>query len=438
MTHYHITRSDAEQLDAEDALAHFAQQFVVDDPQLIYLLGNSLGRLPRETAARLQGLIEEEWARRLIRGWNEGWMELPQRLGDKLARLLGAQHGEIVVADSTSVNLYKVVNAALGLRPQRHKVVTDDLNFPSDLYILQGALRARTTRSRDKDPDAAERAGASRPLHVVPSQDGIHGPLEGLGQAIDEQTALVALSHTAFKSSYVYDMAAITQLAHEAGALVVWDLSHSAGAVAVDLGQSGADFAVGCTYKYLNGGPGAPAFLYVRRELQEAAQNPISGWMGQARPFDFDLAYDPASGLRRFLTGTPPILSMAAIEPGLDLLLQAGMDGVRAKSSQQTAFLIDLWQQRLRPLGFELRSPRDGARRGSHVALGHPEAMRISEALKREMKVLPDFRSPDNLRLSAAPLYTSFTQLYDAAARIERVVRERLYEKYPAEAPPVT
>lgn len=433
MTHS-ITRSDAEQLDAQDDLASFARRFVVEDPDLIYLLGNSLGRLPQETVARLQDLVEEEWGKGLIRGWNEGWMALPQRLGDKLARLLGAQSGEIVVADSTSVNLYKVVNAALGLRRQRRKVVTDNLNFPSDLYILQGALGGQALRAAQD----GGKEGGGKQLQVVASQDGVHGPVEGLRRAIDDQTALVALSHTAFKSSYVYDMAAITRLAHEAGALVVWDLSHSAGAVDVDLGGAQADFAVGCTYKYLSGGPGAPAFLYVRQELQEVAQNPVSGWMGQARPFDFDLAYDPASGLRRFLTGTPAILSMAAIEPGLDLLLQAGMERVLAKSSQQTAFVIDLWQQRLRPLDFELRSPRDGARRGSHVALGHPEAMRISEALKQEMKVLPDFRSPDNLRLSAAPLYTSYVQLYEAVARIERVMRERLYEKYAKEAPAVT
>ncbi|MFW6096577.1 MAG: kynureninase [Chloroflexota bacterium] len=406
-------------LDATDPLARFADRFYVDDPDLIYMLANSLGRLPRATAARMQELVAEEWGARLIRGWNEGWIELPQKLGDKLARLLGARPGEVVIADSTSVNLYKVVRAALDLRPDRRKILTDDLNFPSDLYILQGAL-------------------GDRHLQVVPSPDGIHGPVGALQEALDEDTALLALSHTAFKSSYVYDMVSLTRRAHEAGALVVWDLSHSAGAVAVDLQEARADFAVGCTYKYLSGGPGAPAFLYVRSEHQERARNPVSGWMGQARPFDFDLEYQPAPGLRRFLSGTPAILSLAAIEPGLDLLLEAGMERVRAKSVQQTSYLIALWQEILQPLGFQLRSPLDDARRGSHVALGHPEAMRISLALKQKMNVLPDFRAPDNLRLSVAPLYTGYAEIYEAVQRIAAVVEKGLYEAFPTEAPEVT
>ncbi len=406
-------------LDAADPLAHFADRFYVDEPDLIYMLANSLGRLPRATAARMQELVSEEWGARLIRGWNEGWIELPQKLGDKLARILGARPGEVIIADSTSVNLYKVVKAALDLRPERRKILTDDLNFPSDLYILQGAL-------------------GDRHLRVVPSPDGIHGPVAALQEALDEDTALLALSHTAFKSSYVYDMVSLTRRAHEAGALVVWDLSHSAGAVTVDLHEARADFAVGCTYKYLNGGPGAPAFLYVRSEHQEWARNPVSGWMGQARPFDFDLEYQPAPGLRRFLSGTPAILSLAAIEPGLDLLLEAGMERVRAKSVQQTSYLIALWQEILQPLGFELRSPLDDARRGSHVALGHPEAMRISSALKQEMNVLPDFRAPDNLRLSVAPLYTSYAEIYEAVQRIAAVVEKGLYEAFSTEAPEVT
>lgn len=447
-----LTNHTAHQLDQHDQLAHFVDRFVVHDEELIYLLGNSLGRLPRATVQRMHRLVHEEWGERLIRGWNEGWMDLPQRLGDKLATLLGAQSGEVIVADSTSVNLYKVVRAALALRPGRNKVVTDDLNFPSDLYVLQGAVGAQTLHfvqadgigpagSAFEERDNGKQRGISpvqRRIEVVRSPDGIHGPLDGLQQAIDEETALVALSHTAFKSSYVYEMAAVTSLAHEAGALVVWDLSHSAGAVDVDLEGAGADFAVGCTYKYLCGGPGAPAFLYVRQALQHAAQNPVSGWMGQARPFDFELQYEPASGVRRFLTGTPSIFSMAAIEPGLDILLEAGMSAVRAKSARQTAFLLDLFEQRLRPLGFEWRSPRDEARRGSHIALGHPEAMRISEALKNELNVLPDFRRPDNLRLSVAPLYTSYVQLFEAVQRIARVIEAGMFEKYPPEAPPVT
>jgi kynureninase len=350
-------------------------------------------------------------------------MALPQRVGGKIGSLIGARPGEVIVADSTSANLYKVLVAALQLRPGRPKIVTDNLNFPSDIYILQGAMAA---------------SDEPRRLTVVPSADGIHGPVDELIAAVDEETALLTLSHTVFKSAYTYDMAALTHRAHKAGALVVWDLSHSVGAVPIDLTGAGVDFAVGCTYKYLSGGPGAPAFLYVREALQEQARNPLSGWMGQEEPFAFGLEYVPASGVRRFLTGTPAILSLASIEPGIALLLEAGMEQVRAKSRQQTAFLIKLWESVLAPLDFELRSPREGERRGSHVALGHPEAWRIAQALKAEMKVIPDFRRPDNLRFAVAPLYTSYRELYEAVARLQKVVEQKLYEKYPGKTTEVT
>lgn len=413
----------ARKLDDQDELAPFRQRFVIDDPALIYMLGNSLGRLPQATAERIKEVAGHEWGERLIRGWNDGWIDLPHRVGDKLGQLAGARPGEVIIADSTSVNLYKLAVAALRLRPGRDKIVTDDLNFPSDLYILEGARQA---------------AGGDHRVEIVPSPDGIHGPVEGLAEAIDAETALVALSHTVFKSAYTYDMNLITEMAHEAGALVLWDLSHAVGAVPIDLQGANADFAVGCTYKYLNGGPGAPAFLYVREALQEEAQNPVSGWMGQDRPFEFELAYHPAPGLRRFLTGTPAIISLAAIEPGVDLLLEAGMEKVRAKSVRQTEYLIALWERHLEPLGFDLRSPRDPERRGSHVALGHPEGLPISQALKEEMKVLPDFRRPDNLRFSVAPLYTSFTEIYEAVRRLHDVVAEGVYEQYADQAPAVT
>lgn len=408
---------EAQKLDEKDQLAPFRRRFTIHDPHLIYLLGNSLGRLPRATVERVQSLVDEEWGRRLIRGWNEGWIDLPQRIGDKIGQLLGAGPGQVTIADSTSVNLYKVVVAALQMRAGRSKVLTDNLNFPSDLYILQGAMAA---------------AGGNHRLRIIESEDDVHGPADALAEAIDEDTALVALSHTVFKSAYVYDMAALTRLAHDGGALVVWDLSHSAGAVPVDLEAADADFAVGCTYKYLNGGPGSPAFLYVRRDLQAQAQNPISGWMGQDRPFDFELRYQPAPGLRRFLTGTPSILSLAAIEPGVDLILEAGMDKIRQKSLGQTEFLIALWKEHLQPLGFQLRTPLKKQRRGSHVALGHAQGARISQALEQEKEVLLDFRRPDNLRLSVAPLYTSYTNLYEAVRRLHTVVDGRLYENYSA------
>lgn len=409
------THTFAQQLDKQDDLAHFRERFVIDDPDLIYLDGNSLGRLPIATRRRLHHLIDEEWGGRLIRGWNDGWMDAAERVGSKIARLVGAKPHEVLVADATSVNLFKLAVAALQAQPDRHKIVTDDLNFPSDLYILQGIGRL-----------------LSRPIsvEVVPSPDGIHGAVDGLRQAIDDDTALVTLSHTTFKSGYVYDMTAVSRWAHRVGALTLWDISHSVGSVEVDLNGVGADLAVGCTYKYLNGGPGAPAFLYVREDWQNRLQNPLPGWMGQACMFDFEMDYDPAPGLRRFLTGTPPILSLTAVEPGVDLLLEAGMPALRAKSVAQTTYLIALWQSLLKPLGFRLNSPLAADRRGSHVSLGHVDGLRIDLALIEEMKVLPDFRAPDNIRLGIAPLYTRFVDVWTAVNRLRHVVEERLYEKY--------
>lgn len=407
-------------LDDEDPLAPYRARFVVDDPDLIYLDGNSLGRLPRDTVAQARHLLEHGWGHRLIRGWNDGWIDIQERIGDKIAQLLGASPGEVAISDSTSTNLYKLALAALRARPGRTKIVTDDLNFPSDVYIFQGLSR-----------DALH-------IQIVKSPDGIHGPVESLLAAIDEDTALVSLSHTVFKSAYTYDMAAITAHAHRMGALTLWDLSHSAGSVIVELNKSNADLAVGCTYKYLNGGPGAPAFLYVRKDLQDELTNPISGWFGQKNAFAFGLNYEPASGIRRFLTGTPPILSIAPIETGVDILLEAGMARLREKSVRQTEYLIELWRDQLAPLGFTMNSPADPAWRGSHISLGHPDAWRIDQALIEEMNVLPDFRKPDNLRLGITPLYTTFSEIHEAVMRMKRVVEEKLYEKYDAGAGGVT
>ena len=406
----------ARQMDEGDELAAFRERFVIDDPGLIYMDGNSLGRLPKATAGRMQEVIEREWGGDLIASWNKGWMTLPEQVGGKLAGMVGAQADEVIMADATSVNLFKLVLAALSAQPGRSKIVTDDLNFPSDLYILQGACRL---------------AGPDYKLEVIPSADGLHGPVESLLAAVNQDTALVTLSHTAFKSSFTYDMSQVTAAAHRAGALVLWDTSHSVGALPVELNRAGADLAIGCTYKYLNGGPGAPAYLYVRRDLQERLANPISGWMGQNKPFDFLLDYEAAPGLRRFLSGTPPILSLAAAEVGIDLLLEAGLDRLRAKSVRQSEYLIGLWEEMLSPLGYRLKSPRRPALRGSHVTFGHDEGWRIARALIEELKVLPDFRAPDNIRLGIAPLYNSFADIHAAATRLHSVVEDRLYEKYP-------
>ena len=417
-------REFAEGLDAADELASFREAFADPvDQGLIYLDGNSLGRLPRATIGRLQAVVEEEWGRELIRGWNAGWYEAPARVGEKIAGLLGAGPGQVVASDSTSVNLFKLVMAALSMRPGRTRIVSDVLNFPSDLYVLQGCIRLLGNRHR---------------LHLVPSADGIGVDLKALLEAIDERTALVTLSHVVFKSGYLYDAAAVTERARRVGAVVLWDLSHSAGVVPVELDRWGADMAVGCTYKYLNGGPGAPAFLYVRSDLQLKVSSPIWGWFGQRSAFDFDLDYLAQDGVGRFLVGTPPILSLLALEPALDLALQAGIDPIRQKSTRLTSYLIDLADTVLAPLGFDLGSPRDPARRGSHVSLRHGEAYRINRALIEEMGVLPDFREPDNIRLGLAPLYTSFVDVWQAVDRIRRVVEGGRYREYPMWRLPVT
>ncbi len=409
------TLAHARQLDAQDPLSVFRGRFVITDPDLIYLDGNSLGRMPAAAADLAADLVQRQWGDRLIRSWNEGWWEAPQRIGAKIARLIGAQPDEVIVADSTSVNLFKLAVAALRARPDRTRILTDDLNFPSDLYVLDGIVDLLGGRHR---------------VEVVPSLDGIHGPAQALVDGVDGDVALVTLSHTVFKSGYVYDMAGVSQAVHDVGGLVLWDLSHSVGAVPVDLNGSGADLAIGCTYKYLNGGPGAPAFLYVRRDLQEQLGNPISGWLGRANPFDFGLNYRPEAGVRRFLTGTPPMLSLALIEPGVDLLLEAGMDRVRAKSVAQTDYLIDLWGAQLADLGFTLNSPRDARWRGSHVSLGHADGLAIDLAMINDVNIIPDFRAPDNIRLGIAPLYTRFEDIHEAVQRMARIVEEGLHLPY--------
>ena len=417
------SRAHALQLDAADPLASFRERFIHADPDLIYLDGNSLGKLPKASAALADDVVRRQWGDRLIRGWNDGWFMLPERIGAKMAQLIGASGNEVIMADSTTINLLKLVIAALRHQHGRTRVVTDDMNFPSDMYALQGAI---------------DLLGQQHRLDVIASDDGIRGPEDALVAALDEDVALVALSHTAFKSGYVYDMRRITEAAHAAGALIVWDLSHSVASVPVALGAANADMAIGCSYKYVNGGPGAPAFMYMRRDLQGRLRNPLAGWMGQRDLFEFGMQYQPADGMRGFLTGTPMVLSLALIEPGVDLLLEAGMDALRAKSVAQSEYLIELWEQLLAPLGFALKSPRDAARRGSHVSLGHQYGLGIDLAMIHDRKLLPDFRPPDNIRIGIAPLYTSFADIFDAVHGMREIVEGKLYEKYADAAPVVT
>ena len=414
-------------LDEFDELSAYRSKFFSGDEKLIYLDGNSLGRLPAETKTIIERSVNFEWGERLIRSWNDDWYKKNSELGNKIARIAGASEGEVVITDTTSVNLYKLAHAALKFKTGRTRIVTDELNFPSDLYILQGL---------------AKEFGEGYELTVVPSRDGMTIDTGDLKEVIDDKTALVSLSHVAFKSAFRYSMKEITSLAHEKGAMILWDLSHSIGAVPGELNVSNADLAVGCTYKYLNGGPGSPAFLYVRKDLQDKLSSPIWGWFGEKNPFDFELNYRPGEGIKRFLAGTPPILSLKAIEPTLDMMNGIGMDRIRKKSVSQSEFLLRLAEEFLFPLGFQPGSPMDPEKRGSHVSLRHPEAYRICKALidpeLGDAVVIPDFRDPDNIRLGITPLYNTYTELFMAVREIRNIVEDKLFLRYSSEREQVT
>jgi kynureninase len=421
--------SYALQLDDQDSLAGFRERFVIDDPDLIYLDGNSLGRLPRQTVSHLQDQVENQWGKNLIRGWNEGWFEKPTRLGARLSELIGARPDEVVICDTTSVNLFKLSTAALRYQEGRKAVISDEFNFPTDLYIFQGVI---------------DLLGNQHRLELIRSADSITIKTGDVASSITEDTALVALTQVAFKSAFMYDIQEISALAHQAGALTLWDLSHSVGAVPLKLNDWGADLAVGCTYKYLNGGPGSPAFLYVRKDLQERLYSPIWGWFADQNPFAFNLDFTPAKDISRFQISTPHVLSMAGLEPALEIILEAGMDRIREKSIQQTEYLIFLAQEVLAPLGFQIGSPLDSSLRGSHVSLRHTEAYRICRALidplpeDTNLRVIPDFRAPDNIRLGIAPLYTSFEDIHRAILRLAEISAKELYQNYSREQLKVT
>ena len=395
---------DPAPLDAADPLAPFRERFVIADPALAYLDGNSLGRLPATTEERLKRVVREEWGGDLIRGWDR-WLDEPGRVGDRLAEaVLGAGPGEVIVSDSTSVNFYKVALAALEARPGRRVVVTDRPNFPTDRYVLEGLARSRDLEMVWLEPDAID---GPQPADV-----------EAALAANPGDVALVTLSHVNYRSAAIADMSAITALAHDAGALTIWDLSHSAGSIVVDLEGAGADLAVGCTYKYLNGGPGAPAWLYVRRSLQGRLRNPIQGWFGQRDQFAMGQGYDPEPGMRSWLVGTPAIIGLAAADEGIGLVAEAGIDRIRAKGIALTEYAIALFDARLAALGFSLGSPRDPARRGAHVAIRHPDARRLTaELISRD--VIPDFREPDSVRFGLSPLTTRFRDVEAGIAALE-------------------
>ncbi len=390
--------------DANDPLAPFRERFRLA-PDLIYLDGNSLGALPASAAENLQRTCEVEWGRDLITSWNRhDWIGAPQRVGAKVAPLVGARPNEVIVCDSTSVNLFKLIVAALRDQRGRRTIFSEPGNFPTDLYIAQGVA--------ELFPEAR--------LRLLPADE--------IASAVDEDTALVLLTHVHYKTGRRLDMAAITRAAHAAGALALWDLSHSAGAVPLDLGGCEADLAVGCGYKYLNGGPGAPAFLYVAERLQERLSSPLTGWMGHAAPFEFDDAYRAARGLDRFLCGTPPVLAMSALEAGIDLFLEADLTAVWRKGAALGDLFIRSVEERCASYGIELVTPRRFDERGSHVSLAHPNAYEICQALI-DRGVVGDFRAPDILRFGFTPLYTRYGDVWRAVEMLAEVMEERLWDR---------
>ena len=396
-------RDQAAELDRRDSLAPLREQFAVPD-KVIYLDGNSLGLAPRAAAGRAATIITEEWTKGLIRSWNTaGWYALPRRLGNLLAPLVGAAVDEVVVTDSISSNLFKILSAALRLQgeqsPERRVIVSERANFPTDLYIAQGLI---------------EQLDADYELRLIDD------PSE-LAEALDERTAVAMLTHVNYRTGAMYDMRATTRLIHERGALALWDLAHSAGAVPVDLNGAGADFAVGCTYKYLNGGPGSPAFVWVPERLQALVSQPLSGWWGHRAPFAMQPRFEAADGIGRFLCGTQPVVSLALVECGLDIFAQTDMATVRGKSLALTELFIELVEARCAAFALQLVSPRDPNRRGSQVSFEHPHGYEVMQALIAR-EVIGDYREPRVLRFGFTPLYTRFVDVWDAVETLHDVL----------------
>jgi kynureninase len=405
-----MTTVPASKLDAADPLARFRSRFVAaDDPAVLaYLDGNSLGRPLAVTAERLASFVDGAWGRGLIRSWDEAWLAEPLTVGDRLAEVvLGAAAGQVIVADSTTVLLYKLIRAGLSVRDGRDEVIIDRGNFPTDRFVVDGI--------------AAE-CGLNVRYLTAPHASGVR--LADVESALSERTALVVLSHVAYRSGFIADMAAITGAAHDAGALMLWDLCHSAGALPVELDACGVDLAAGCTYKYLNGGPGSPAFCYVAARLQEKLRQPFLGWMGASDPFAMGPDYQPATGIRKFISGTPPVLAMQPLKDMLELIAEAGLAEVRRKSVALTEQAVALADELLVPLGATVASPREAAERGSHVTVDHPLFAEVTAVLWQR-GVIPDFRPPDGIRIGLSPLSTSFAELERGVEAIAAALRAR-------------
>jgi kynureninase len=399
------TRDHAVELDAADPVARFRDEFVIP-PGVVYLDGNSLGPPPRRVVERIDQLMKAEWGGDLIRSWTtRGWIDLAERIGTEIAPLIGSRPDEVIVADSVSINLFKLLAAALHIRPDRRTILTELENFPTDLYMAQGL---------------ADLLGDRATLRVVPRAE--------LAMALDADVAVMMLTQVDFRSGLIHDMAAWTEAAHEAGALMLWDLSHSVGAIPVDLGGCGVDLAVGCGYKYLNGGPGAPSFASVARRHHESLRSPLWGWMGHAAPFEFDPDYRPAPGVASLRVGTPPILSLAALECGVQSVAEIGVERLRAKSVDLIEAFVARLEHDCAGHGFVLASPREPERRGSHVSFHHPDGYAVMQALI-ERGVIGDFREPDLLRFGFAPAYLRFVDVWDAVSILREIMESGAWDR---------
>ena len=410
-----FTRDDALALDAQDGLAHYKSQFLVTDPSMCYLDGNSLGRIPKATIERINAFMVDEWGAKVVDGWAD-WIDEAARTGDLIGKsALGAASGQTLACDTTSVNFYQLCSAALKARPGRKKIITDLANFPTDRYILQGLARDHGCELIMIDNESSEIAEHER---ITP---------DVLAQYLDDNVALVSLQVIQYRSGARSDIKALTDLVRAHGALMVWDASHAIGAIELDFDKNGVDLAVGCTYKYGNSGPGAPAWLYVRSERQREFSVPIQGWFAQRDQFEMGPYFERSEDMRGFQIASPSIIGLRAINCGFEMIGQASIAAIETKARMGTSMMIELFDQWLVPLGFELNTPRNPIERGGHISLRHEEAKRISAALRTYQKVIPDYRAPNQIRVAISPLATSYVEVFDGFERIRKSVAGKEY-----------
>ena len=410
-----VTRDDVLRLDAEDGLAHFKSQFLIADPELCYLDGNSLGRMPKQTIDVINNFLHDEWGRKVVDGWND-WIDEASQSGDLIATsALGAAPGQVLACDTTSVNLYQLCSAAIKARPGRKKIITDMANFPTDRYVLQGLAKEHGLELIMIDNEDSTFAVHER---ITP---------EILAPYLSDDVALVSLQVIQYRSGARSDIKELTELVRSHGALLVWDAAHAVGAIALEFDENGVDLAVGCTYKYGNSGPGAPAWLYVSKDLQRELQVPIQGWFAQRDQFAMGTHFERSSEIRGFQIATPSIIGLRCVNTGFAMIEQAGIAAIEAKARLGTSLMVELYEQWLAPLGFELKSPREASLRGGHIALAHQEARRISGTLRTHQKVIVDYREPAQIRVAISPLATSFMEIYDGFGRIRQSVANQEY-----------